>query len=496
MMPARRAPSRSHLLLLLPVTAFLAVTPQPPLAAREEASPVFRAGAATSNITPWLGLSINGGMRDRIASHVHDELQARCLVLDDGKRRIAIVVADSCMIPREILDAAKKRVNERSGLPLDRMLMCATHTHSAPAAAGVFQSEPDPEYQLYLERKLADSVLRAVQQLAPARIGWGVGQVEQHVFNRRWKMKPGKISPDPFGGTADQVRMNPPSGSPDLVEPAGPTDPRVLVLSVQHQDGRPLAVLANYALHYVGGVGAGHISADYFGRFAKELEHLVRAGRQDPPFVAMISNGASGDINNIDFRKRPPAREPYEQIMKVADDVANEVFRVCGTIEHRPHATLAMRQAVLELAVRRPGKKEVEKAQKILAGAEGHALGRRPEIYARETVLLSRYPEKVKLVLQALRIGDLALVSIPCEVFVEIGLELAKSSPFRPTCVIQLANGYNGYLPTVKQHELGGYETWRARSSYLEVEAAPRIVKSLTGMLEELHQEARTADRP
>src|SRR4051812_26372584 len=85
----------------------------------------FRAGAATSNITPPLGVSINGGMQDRPALHIHDELHARCLVLDDGLTKLAIVVNDSCMIPREIFDEAKRMASERTDIPTQNMLMSA-----------------------------------------------------------------------------------------------------------------------------------------------------------------------------------------------------------------------------------------------------------------------------------------------------------------------------------------------------------------------------------
>lgn len=87
-----------------------------------------------------------------------------------------------------------------------------------------------------------------------------------------------------------------------------------------------------------------------------------------------------------------------------------------------------------------------------------------------------------------MRIGDVGIVAIPCEVFAEIGLELKKRSPFQPTIVIELANGYNGYLPTPAQHKLSGYETWRARSSYLEVDASPKIVGALLAMLNDMKQ--------
>ncbi len=108
------------------------------------------------------------------------------------------------------------------------------------------------------------------------------------------------------------------------------------------------------------------------------------------------------------------------------------------------------------------------------------------ELYARESVLLADFPSEVPVILQAIRIGDVGIASVPCEVFVEIGLDLKKTTPLKSMFTIELANGYNGYLPTPAQHKLGGYETWRARSSYLELEAAPKIVSQLKEMFEEL----------
>ena len=178
--------------------------------------------------------------------------------------------------------------------------------------------------------------------------------VPQHVFNRRWKMKPGTIPPNPFGGT-DQVKMNPAAGSPDLVEPAGPTDPDLTVISVRALDGRPIALLANYSLHYV---GAGHFSADYFGVFADRIQQLLGADRQDPPFVGMLSNGTSGNINNVDFRQQRPAEPPFARMKAVANDVAAEALRVANSISYHDWVPLAVRQTEIELGVRRPTAEE------------------------------------------------------------------------------------------------------------------------------------------
>jgi hypothetical protein len=445
---------------------------------------VFRAGAYAMDITPVkFPISVNGGMQDRQATAAHDRLHARCLVLDDGSTKLAFAVCDSCMIPREITDVARLLVQKASGIPPERILISATHTHTAPTLGGVFQSEPDVDYQKYITEKIAAGIIQADKQLVPARIGWAVGRDPTQVFNRRWKMKPGSASlADPFGKETDKVKMNPGYRNPDLVEQAGTIDPEIPLLSVQSRDGRPLALLANYSLHYVGGYPA--LSADYFGVYAERMKDLLGAGEG---FVGIMSNGTSGDINNVNFAGMGPGKQaPGEQIRVVVESVAAASLQAYKTIQYRDWVSLAAAQKEIELGVRRPDEAEIARARDIVERAKKPVLTTLPEVYARETLLMAKYPERVKLVLQALRIGELGIAADPCETFVEIGLELKKRSPLRPTFTIELANGYNGYLPTPEQHALGGYETWRARSSYLEVNASRVITQTLLDLLDEV----------
>jgi hypothetical protein len=329
---------------------------------------------------------------------------------------------------------------------------------------------------------IAAGIAKANDRLAPARIGWAVGKDPAQVFNRRWKVKPGSaLLINPFGGT-DQVRMNPTRQHPDLIEPAGPTDPEITLLSVQTPEGRPVALLANYSLHYVGGLP--ELSADYFGAYAEKMRELLDA---DKAFVGIMSNGTSGDINNINFSQAGPGKqEPGEQIRIVTDSVAKASLAAYKTIKHHDWVPLATAQKEIELGVRRPSEDEVARAAEILQKANKKVLTTMPGVYARETTLMAKYPAKVKLILQAIRIGELGIVANPCETFVEIGLEIKKKSPLRPTCTIELANGYNGYLPTPEHHAVGGYETWRARSSYLETNASRVIADTLLGLLREV----------
>ena len=450
-----------------------------------DAGRVFRAGAATSNITPELGSSINGGFQDGKALVIHDELNARCLALDDGTTKLVFVVADSCVIGRGIFDEAKKMVQEATGLPLENMMMSATHSHSCGTLQAVGQSEPSPVYQRFVVRRIADGVRRALNNLAPAKIAHGSANVPNQVFNRRWKMKPGGIPVTPLGVTTDQVKTNPGINNPNLAEPAGPTDPQVSFISVQTDDGKPLALLANYSLHYVGGVGPGHISADYYGAFASRVGELLGAQTQDPPFVGIMSNGTSGDINNIDFRGGQAKEGPYGRIKIVAEDVAQAVAAACKPLKHQDWVPLAVVQKEIELGLRIPSAGEIEKARDVMKQSKLFPrMETMEQVYARETVLLADFPKTVSAPLQIMKIGDLCVSAIPAEVFVEIGLELKKRHS--PTFTVSLANAYHGYLPTPEHHRLGGYETWRARSSCLEVDASTKIVAGLEELFAKL----------
>jgi hypothetical protein len=203
----------------------------------------------------------------------------------------------------------------------------------------------------------------------------------------------------------------------------------------------------------------------------------------------MLSNGTSGDCNSIDFRNPAKNEAPFTQIHRVANDVADVALKVYKDMKFHDRVELKSAQKEISLGERRPDAEQLERAQAQLAKAErrnGQLLPWTGDIYAREAVLLSEYPAEVPIILQVFRIGDLGIAAVPCEVFAEIGLELKKKSPLHPSFTIELANGYNGYLPTPTQHALGGYETWRARSSYLETEASTKILKTVLELFDQI----------
>lgn len=447
----------------------------------------LRAGAYAMDITPEsFPVESAGSMTPRLAEMAHDPLHARCLVLDNGDTRIAFAICDSCMIPREIYDTAKNIVEKEIGIPSDHILTSATHTHTGVTATPTFQSKVEVEYCEFLTRRIAEGIIKAASQLEPAKIGWAVGGNPRQVYNRRWYMREGYEYEDPFDNGRDKVRMNPPRGNSKLLKTSGPIDPEVSILSVQSSDGRPIALLANYSLHYVGGVPSQSLSADYFGEFARQIAHRVGATDADPAFVGIMSNGTSGNINNINFFEGSKSQPPFEQIRLVAADVADSALAAYERVEYHNWVPLKMRETEVELGVRKPKNNEVERARQILEEFDERPYRGRPVIYAQETIHLADYPNTVKAKLQAIRIGTLGIVTTPCETFVETGLAIKEQSPLRPTFTIELANGYNGYLPTPEHHALGGYETWRAKSSYLAIDAEPKIRSTLLELLAEV----------
>jgi len=483
-------PQRRRFLCILTSLLFLS-----PLAvshaAQKPTKRTFRAGAAASNITPPLGELIVGGWKPYPARHIHDELFAKCLVLDDGKTQIAIVLCDNVGIPREVFDAAKAMIKKETGLPPSHVLTAATHTHSATTARSPNPLAPGKEftpYQRFLARRIADGVRRAINNLEPARIGWGRAEEKSQVFNRRWHVTNKALLRNPFGGV-DTVRMNPPRGDKSLLRPAGPIDPEIAFLAVQSRDGRPIALLANYSLHYVGGVGPGHVSADYFGVFARRIAELLNAEKTDPPFVGILSNGTSGDINNINFRQRSPRKKPYEKMREVGRLVAKRVYDAHKSVKFHDWVALGAMQKDLVLNVRKPTEERLRYFENVMTNKERKPYYVHERTYAQRVKQLANSPDSVAVPLQAIRIGDVGIAAIPFEVFVEIGLEIKRKSPFPRSFTIELANGSYGYLPTPAQHKLGGYETWMG-TNRVEKPASDKITKTVLGLLSELHGSA------
>jgi len=443
---------------------------------------VLRAGAYAIDITPLeFPVLVNGGVRERVANQAHDPLHARCLVLDDSTVQLAIVVVDSCLIPRSLADEAKDLAAKDTGIPSERILISATHTHSAPSLLGCLGTDCDERYAKWLPGKIAEGIHNAQKNLQPARVGWAVGRDEKNVYCRRFLMKPGTALTNQYSDKRDdRAQMNPGHNNANAIRRTGPADPDVTILSVQTRDGHPLALLGNYSTHYA---GSPALSADYFAVFASEIGRLIGAKGDRPRFVGIMSNGTSGDANCSDFMRTKRRKYDY---LSVGRDVAQAAFEAYKTIKYYDWVPLEMREQRLMLDVRLPTKEEITKAREFMKMFAGRKPRNWEEVYARETVELAKMGPTRELKLQAIRIGDLGIAAIPCEVYGSTGLAIKAASPLQTTMNISLANGCEGYIAPPEQHKLAGYTTWRARTSCLEELAEPKIKATVVGMLVEV----------
>ena len=448
---------------------------------------MFRAGAHALDIAPQVfPVLVNGGFLRNQAIKLNDPIRAKALVLDDGSIRLAFVVVDSCMMPRDLIDRAKELARLKTGIPTDRILVSATHTHTAPAAMGALGCPADENYVKTLPVLIAESVERAARNLEPARIGWSSIDDRVHTYCRRFIRRPDKMLDDPFGQRTVRANMHPGYQSPDVIGPSGPVDPELIVLSVQSRSGRPIAVLANYSMHYY---GAEPISADYYGRFAVALAKRLNAQAVEPPFVGIMSQGTSGDQMWMDYSgpKKDAGIDAY------AADMARVAHNAYQSIAYHDWVPLAMAETTLTLSRRTPGPERLAWARETVdqMQAQGKAKGKPPipqtlaQVYANEAIYLHDEPQR-ELKLQAIRIGGMGITAIPNEVFAITGLKLKMRSPFEITMNIELANGSEGYIPPPEQHRLGGYTTWPARTAGLEVQAEPRIVARILALLEQV----------
>ena len=437
----------------------------------------LRVGAARMAITPPLGCHISGYYEDRIANDIRDDLYAKAIVLESGDATLAIVVCDLIHLLKDDVDRAKARTEELTGIPGSNTLIAATHTHFGPATEGGYDVKREDAYMAQLPDRIADSVKLAQNRLRPALVGHASGSCPGEVFNRRYLMRDGTVVTNP-------------GRRPEVVRSAGPTDPEVGVIVFLDGDRNPIALVANYALHYVGPTSAGDltISADYFGAFDRDIQRM--AGQQ---FVGIMLNGCCGDINNIDVFG--PEREypyPHYQVDRVANVVAGVAFQAWNGI-HRYESSPTLGAAGKTLTIRRDEvtEAEVAAAKERLARPDSADQARQATaadpswLKATRVLDLAHTPLERPAPIQAMRIGEVGLAGLPGEIFVEIGLRVKKESPFSRTLVGELSNGSVGYVPSDAAFDRPSYEVYtsvipRGTGSAM-AEAALQLLASLAG---------------
>ena len=378
------------------------------------------------------------------------------------------------MIPTHLCDAVKEQVFIKTGISKNRILISATHTHSAPSVMDLcLGTDKDEDYSKFLPGKIAESIIRAHSKLQPAKAGWSVFDGSDYTKPRRWAFWPGNGT-DPFGEKTIRANMHPGYQNPSATGETGPTDPWFTLFSLVSENNQPIAVLGNFSMHYFSGHSG--ISSDYFGRYSKELSARLGNG-----CVVALSQGTSGDVWRADYGK--PRGDSEISIQRYVKELTELSAQSLSTIKYSDNLPISMEERRVEINCRVPDEKRLNWAREVAKSINNNTPKNKAEVYARQALYLHQNP-KVEIVLQALSFGDFGITTMPNEVYALTGLKLKSWSPLSTLMNIELANGADGYIPPAEQHFLGGYTTWPSVTAGLEIGAEKKITSHLIQMLE------------
>ena len=450
--------------------------------------PTLLAGAAKTDITPPLGTILGCDLDRHFARFIHDPLFAKALVVKNENTMVAIVIVDICIMPSDLMDDIKFRIHQKTGIRPENILLASTHTHGAGDVVGILGSAVDMAYRNSLPGPVVEAVEQAVKNLKPARIASGSTEVREHLLCRRYVMQEVYVASNPVTGKTDQVKTNPFGAEKLIVDHASPVDPGVGFLAVRGTDDTWIALLGNYSMHYAGDWHVDTVTADYYGEFSGQVQEKLDAGED---FVGMMTYGTGADVNIWEFRN--PERYPAEQFAKtklIGRDLAERVVSRLKEVTWQENPELDIQFEELQLAVRKPSAKELELARRRFTEEGLDNLTGDPDavarIYAREVLLVNQYPDTFSSHVQVIRIGDLVIGALGGEFFSETGLLLKEGIKGYNYFSICLANSYGGYVPPAHEIKRGGYETWLARSSFLEKGAEQKIRSKMLELIERL----------
>jgi neutral ceramidase len=454
-----------------------------------------RVGVAEADITPPPGFPMAGYYYERLATGTHDPLKAKAVVFVGDTDQAAIVVCDLTGVAADLTAEVRRRAAEKTGIPAPNIVVCATHSHTAPdygkdlyeQLAGKVDANK-PRYSQTLINRIVEAIVNAKQAAGPVSLLAGTAtQTTPISFNRRFVMRDGSVR------TWMDLK------NPEVVRPAGPIDPEVGLLLVRSaKDQQPLGIFSNFALH-LDTVGGLNWSGDYPYYVEQELRKSLGAG-----VVSIFGNGCCGDINHNDPGRRQRNRTDFignslaatiKAGVGTLHPVEKPVLRVRRTSVHLPLPEISaadVKRAELLLKSVRAGQKvdffEHVAAYKtvMLDGLRNHPPFSHPEDYLKVGLshTLAGSGDSLPVDVHAICLGkDVAIVCLPGEVFVDLGLAIKRGSPFRTTLVVELSNCVETlYIPTRGAYAGGGYEVTNSAvqpgSGEALVECALRLLRA------------------
>jgi hypothetical protein len=450
---------------------------------RDGDRPPLLVGHSAVEITPPVGYRMAGYFFERLATAVHDPLMAKTLVFKQGDVKFSITVCDLCHLSPAVAAQARALASRQTGIPADHIAISATHTHTGPDYFGVLRDHlhslalaangKDPaeamDYSNLLAERIAAGIVEAERSAVRAELAAGAARQANLAFNRRYFMDDGTVG------------WNPGKKNPKVVKPAGPIDQEISVLAIgPGGTTTPGALLSSFALH-ADTVGGTEFSADY----PYYLERTLRAKLGAPELLSVFGQGTSGDVNHVDVSTDSP-QKGHEEAERIGTALAGHVAGALGSLERIDRPSLAVATTRVDLPVQQFTPEEVANARSLFARIQERKLPFLVGVRATKIVkVYDRYHgQPIAAQVQAFRLSDdTVIVTLPSEMFVELGLAIKRQSPFRHTILIELANDSFGYVPTRRAYEEGNYEP---TNSTVQSGSGERLVEAAVGLLRRL----------
>ncbi|MEP6595738.1 MAG: neutral/alkaline non-lysosomal ceramidase N-terminal domain-containing protein [Ginsengibacter sp.] len=415
----------------------------------------IKIGASQVKITPLAGTPMAGYYYERGADKIHDDLYAKAFVIEKDGNKVAIVACDLIGISAEIVAEVRKIVQKSSGIDALHIMISATHAHTGPViptSKSRYNStgksaEILAAYIATLPDLIAKSILEANLALKPAQIYFGLGHEESISFNRRYFMTDGTVG------------WNPGKLNPKIIKPAGPIDPDVAVLYSETLTGNPISTYVNFALH-LDNVGGTEISAD----LPFTLSNILGKFKGEE-MVTIFSQGCSGNINHINVKNTVP-QQGHGEAQRIGTVLAGEVLKTYTKLSPLNVTDISVKSQIVKLALPDVSPAEVPGAQQIVARfGKQDAAPFFDFVKAFKTIeVYERKGKPIDAEIQVFALSDsFAIVSLPAEIFTELGMYIKSRSPFANTIVVELTNGSIGYIPDRKAYIEGSYEPLSSR---------------------------------